>query len=148
MLIQVILFWQNLCLVLVFSGLIFGFQFMLIWYANIPEEITYFITRMMYNPVFRCRCYELCVPILILINSDFKRISWILVMAGVVLAGHYIDFFNMVMPGTVGDRWFIVSEIASMFFLGLFIFVVFTVAKYPLLPKRNPYIEESKHFHY
>jgi hypothetical protein len=104
-------------LVLVFSGLIFGFQFMLIWYANIPEEITYFITRMMYNPVFRC-CYELCVPILILINSDFKRISWILVMAGVVLAGHYIDFFNMVMPGTVGDRWFIVSEIASMFFLG------------------------------
>jgi hypothetical protein len=43
-------------------------------------------------------------------------------MAGVViLAGHYIDFFNMVMPGTVGDRWFIgVSEIASvLFFLGL-----------------------------
>jgi hypothetical protein len=34
-------------------------------------------------------------------------------MAGVVIAGHYIDFFNMVMPGTVGDRWFIgVSEIA------------------------------------
>jgi hypothetical protein len=53
---------------------------------------------------------------LILINSDFKE-SWILVMAGVVLAGHYIDFFNMVMPGTVGDRWFIgVSEIASVLF--------------------------------
>jgi hypothetical protein len=44
-------------------------------------------------------------------------------MAGVViLAGHYIDFFNMVMPGTVGDRWFIgVSEIASCNFFGLFI---------------------------
>jgi hypothetical protein len=29
-------------------------------------------------------------------------------MAGVViLAGHYIDFFNMIMPGTVGDKWFI-----------------------------------------
>jgi hypothetical protein len=55
----------------------------------------------------------------------------------------------MVMPGTVGDRWFIgVSEIARTL-LGLFIFVVFTaLAKYPLLPKRNPYIEESKHFHY
>jgi hypothetical protein len=38
-------------------------------------------------------------------------------MAGVVLAGHYIDFFNMIMPGTVGDRWFIgVSEIASVLF--------------------------------
>jgi hypothetical protein len=44
------------------------------------------------------------------------------------------------MPGTVGDRWFIgVSEIASvMFFLGLFIFVVFTaLAKYPLLQKKK-----------
>jgi hypothetical protein len=57
----------------------------------------------------------------------------------------------MIMPGTVGDRWFIgVSEIASvLFFLGLFIYVVFTaLSKVPLLPKRNPFIEESKHFHY
>ena len=90
--------------------------------------------------------------VLILINTDFKRISWVLVMAGVViLLGHYVDFFNMIMPGTVGDQWFIgVSEIASiLFFLGLFIYVVFTtLAKAPLLAKRNPFIEESKHFHY
>jgi hypothetical protein len=46
----------------------------------------------------------------------------------------------MVMPGTVGDRWFIgVSEVASVLFFGLFIFVCVTaLAKYPLLPKRNP----------
>jgi hypothetical protein len=31
----------------------------------------------------------------------------------------------------------------------LFIFVVFTaLTKAPLLAKRNPFIEESKHFHY
>jgi hypothetical protein len=129
-------------------------QFMLVWYANIPEEITYFITRIqLYNlPFFGAVVMNFVFPILILINTDFKRISWILVMAGVViLAGHYIDFFNMIMPGTVGDRWFIgVSEIASvLFFLGLFIYVVFTaLSKAPLLPKRNPFIEESKHFHY
>jgi hypothetical protein len=91
-------------------------------------------------------------PILILINTDFKRITWVLVMAGVViLLGHYIDFFNMIMPATVGDQWFIgASELGSVsFFLGLFILVVFTaMTKAPLLPKRNPYIEESKHFHY
>jgi hypothetical protein len=129
-------------------------QFMLIWYANIPEEITYFITRIqLYNlPFFGAVVMNFLFPILILINTDFKRISWVLVMAGtVILAGHYIDFFNMIMPGTVGDRWFIgVSEIASvLFFLGLFIYTVFTaLAKAPLLPKRNPFIEESKHFHY
>ncbi|MFT6735435.1 MAG: hypothetical protein ACJAS9_003643 [Polaribacter sp.] len=129
-------------------------QFMLIWYANIPEEITYFITRIeLYNlPFFGAVFMNFLFPILILINTDFKRISWVLVMAGtVILAGHYIDFFNMIMPGTVGDRWFIgISEIASvLFFLGLFIYAVFTaLSKVPLLPKRNPFIEESKHFHY
>ena len=64
---------------------------------------------------------------------------------------HSFDFFNMIMPATVGDQWFIgVSEIASlMFFLGLFIFVVFTaLTKAPLVPKNNPFMEESKHFHY
>ena len=129
-------------------------QFMLIWYANIPEEITYFVTRIqLYNlPFFGAVVMNFLFPILILINTDFKRITWILVMAGIViLLGHYIDFFNMIMPGTVGDRWFIgISEIASvLFFLGLFLYVVFTaLTKAPLLPKRNPFIEESKHFHY
>ncbi|MBC5862336.1 quinol:cytochrome C oxidoreductase [Flavobacterium turcicum] len=129
-------------------------QFMLIWYANIPEEVTYFITRIQdYNlPFFGAVVMNFLFPLLILINTDFKRISWVLVMAGVViLSGHYLDFFNMVMPGTVGDRWFIgVSEISSvLFFLGLFIYVVFSaLAKSPLLAKRNPFIEESKHFHY
>ena len=129
-------------------------QFMLIWYANIPEEITYFITRIeLYNlPFFGAVVMNFVFPILILMNTDFKRITWVLVMAGVViLLGHYIDFFNMVMPATVGDRWFIgIPEISSiLFFLGLFIFVVFSaLTKAPLLPKRNPFIEESKHFHY
>jgi len=129
-------------------------QFMLIWYANIPEEITYFVMRIqVYNlPFFGAVVMNFLFPVLILINTDFKRITWILVMASIViLLGHYVDFFNMIMPGTVGGSWFIgIPEIASLlFFLGLFIFVVFTaLTKAPLLPKRNPYIEESKHFHY
>lgn len=129
-------------------------QFMLIWYANIPEEVTYFVTRIQdFNlPFFGAVAMNFLFPVLILINTDFKRITWVLVMAGtVILLGHYIDFFNMIMPGTVGDQWFIgVPEISSvLFFLGLFIYVVFTaLTKAPLLPKRNPFIEESKHFHY
>ncbi len=129
-------------------------QFMLIWYANIPEEITYFVTRIeIYNlPFFGAVVMNFVFPILILVNTDFKRITWVLVMAGVViLLGHYIDFFTMIMPSAVGDQWFIgAAEIGSvLFFLGLFIFVVFNaLTKVPLLPKRNPYIEESKHFQY
>jgi len=129
-------------------------QFMLIWYSNIPEEVTYYVTRIeQYNlPFFGMLVMNFIFPLLILINTDFKRLSWIIVMAGIViLFGHYIDFFNMIMPATVGDQWFIgMPEIGSiLFFLGLFIFVVFTaLTKAPLEPKNNPYIEESKHFHY
>lgn len=129
-------------------------QFMLMWYANIPEEVTYFVTRIeQYNlPFFGMLAMNFIFPVLILLNTDFKRLSWIVVMAGIViLCGHYIDFFNMIMPATVGDQWFIgAGEIGSvLFFLGLFILVVFTaLTKAPLMVKRNPYIEESKHFHY
>lgn len=129
-------------------------QFMLIWYANIPEEVTYFITRINdYTlPFWGAVGLNFIFPFLTLINTDFKRVAPIVVTAGVViLFGHYIDFFNMIMPATVGDQWFIgVSEIGSvLFFLGLFILVVFTaLTKAPLTPKRNPYMEESKHFHY
>jgi hypothetical protein len=129
-------------------------QFMLMWYANIPEEVTYFVTRIEeYNlPFFGMLAMNFIFPVLILLNTDFKRLSWIIVMAGIViLCGHYIDFFNMIMPATVGDQWFIgAGEIgAILFFFGLFIFVVFTaLTKAPLIVKRNPYLEESKHFHY
>ena len=73
-------------------------------------------------------------------------------MAGTcILVGHYLDFYNMIMPGTVGASWFIgFAEIgAILFFAGLFILTGFkALTKAPLLAKNNPMIEESKHFHY
>ncbi len=129
-------------------------QFMLMWYSNIPEEVTYFKFRIEhYNlPFFGMVVMNFVFPILILINTDFKRVPWIITMAGIIiLSGHYLDFHNMIFPATVGDQWFIgISEISSiLFFAGLFIYVVFTtLTKAPLLPKGNPLIEESKHFHY
>lgn len=129
-------------------------QFMLIWYSNIPEEVTYYIQRIEdYNlPFFGMLVMNFLFPLLILMNSDFKRVNWFVVMAGIViLLGHYVDIFNMVMPGTVGQAWsFGFVEIGSlMFFFGLFVLIVFSsLTKRPLEPKRNPLIEESKHFHY
>jgi len=129
-------------------------QFMLQWYSNIPEEVTYFIFRIQeYNlPFFGMLLLNFALPLLLLINTDFKRLSWIVVMAGTcIIVGHYLDFFIMISPGTVGGSWFIgVPEIAAlMFFIGLFIYVGFTaISKAPLLAKNNPLIEESKHFHY
>ena len=129
-------------------------QFMLIWYSNIPEEVTYFITLIEdYNlPFFGMLVMNFIFPLLILMNSDYKRINYFIVMAGIViLLGHYMDVFNMIMPSAVGDQWFIgAAEIGGfLFFLGLFIFIVFKeMTKAPLLAKGDPYMGESERFHY
>lgn len=129
-------------------------QYMLIWYSNIPEEVTYFISR--FNdyqlPFLGMVVLNFVFPLLMLMNSDFKRVPWFIVMAGVIiLFGHYIDIFVMIMPATVGDRWFIgIPEISSiLLFAGLFLFVVFTsLTKAPLLVEGYPFRKESEDFHY
>ncbi|MFT4698123.1 MAG: hypothetical protein ACI9SJ_001260 [Flavobacteriaceae bacterium] len=129
-------------------------QFMLIWYANIPEEVTYFVTRIEdYNlPFFGMLALNFIFPLLLLMNSDYKRVNWFVVLTGIViLAGHYVDLFVMVMPATVGTSWYIgLPEIGAMlFFFGLFVYVVFTaLTKQPLIAKHNPFIKESKQYHY
>ena len=129
-------------------------QFMLIWYANIPEEVTYFVQRIdQYRlPFFGMIAMNFIFPLLLLMNSDYKRVNWFVVMTGiVVLLGHYLDVFNMIMPATVGEQWTIgIPEIgAVLFFGGAFIFWVFrALSKAPLQPSRNPFIEESRQFHY
>ncbi len=129
-------------------------QFMLIWYSNIPEEVTYFLTRIDdYNlPFFGMVVMNFVFPLLILMSSDYKRSNWIIVMAGIVIVlGHYIDIFNMIMPATVGDQWFIGwAEIGGfLFFAGLFIYVVFrALTKAPLEASGDPYVGESERFVY
>jgi hypothetical protein len=129
-------------------------QFMLIWYSNIPEEVTYFITRIEdYNiTFFGMIAMNFLFPLLILMNSDYKRTNYFIIMAGIVIIlGHYLDVFNMIMPSAVGDQWFIgIPEVGGFFFfLGLFIYIVFTaLTKAPLLAKGDPYMGESERFHY
>jgi hypothetical protein len=119
-------------------------QFMLIWYSNIPEEVTYFITRIEdYNiTFFGMIAMNFLFPLLILMNSDYKRTNYFIIMAGIVIIlGHYLDVFNMIMPSAVGDQWFIgIPEVGGFFFfLGLFIYIVFTaLTKAPLLAKGDP----------
>lgn len=129
-------------------------QFMLIWYANIPEEASYFVMRVQhYNlPFFGMLVLNFVFPILILMNTDFKRIPWIVELVGVLLlVGHYIDIYLLVVPSTVGTYGsFGITEIAAiLFFLGLFILIVGTaLGKVSLKPTGNPFIKESENYHY
>lgn len=129
-------------------------QFMLYWYANVPEEVNYFFGRfehysMTFLPML---ILNFLIPLLVMVSSSIKRnYKVITIMAVVVLIGHWVDYFNMVMPGTVGPFWNIgLLEIGATFFLvGVFIFAVFTaLSRLKLIPKGNPYVHESVIYEY
>jgi len=129
-------------------------QFMLIWYADIPEETTYYAQR--FNeyklPFLSMVVMNFLFPVLLLINSDFKSIPWFVVLGGIVIIlGHYVDLFIMIMPGTVGAQWgFGIGEISGfLFFLGIFIYATFSAfAKANPVVKGNPFLHESETHHY
>ena len=139
----------------IFWSYFFFDQFMLQWYSHQPEETVYWIPRLLgaYQPLFiSMLVLNFLLPFFLLISSDFKKVSSIIVTAGIfIIVGHYIDIFMLISPATVGDNWsFGFSEIGNLlFFSGLFIFVVFnSLSKVPLLAKGNPFMKESEHFHY
>ena len=129
-------------------------QFMLIWYADIPEETTYFVMRFTeYKlPFLGMVVMNFVFPILLLLNSDFKSKPWFVFIGGfVILVGHYVDVFIMVMPSTVGSQWYFgIPEMSAIcFFVGLLIFTTLRAfSKVSPIPAGNPFLKESEHFHY
>ena len=128
-------------------------QFMLIWYANIPEEVTYYVARFdQYSiPFMTALGFNFVVPIIMLMSRDSKRLSnRVLIIGSIVLFGHYLDFFVMIMPGTVGSYWQIgFVEIGTFLgYTGLFIYVVTRkLSQINLIPKNHPMLKESESFH-
>ncbi|MDP1803259.1 MAG: quinol:cytochrome C oxidoreductase, partial [Bacteroidota bacterium] len=127
-------------------------QFMLIWYADIPEEIIYYQTRwenfkgLMWTVFF----VNFAFPMVMLMSRDSKRNFFFLMFVGtIIFIGHYMDVIMIVMPGTVGHHWHGLSwmEFGNFFFfLGLFLYVVLNaLAKAPLLVKNHPFLSESLH---
>ena len=130
-------------------------QFMLIWYANIPEEVTYFMERIElsnYRFLFWfSAAINFVVPTIVLMSRDAKRNTNFLIVASVViLIGHWINSYLLFAPGTLHDHGHLgFTELGmGLGFLGLFFFVVFrSLTTRPLSVKHHPFLEESKHLH-
>jgi hypothetical protein len=125
-------------------------QFMLIWYANIPEETVYFKHRVegAYKGIFYFNLIiNFVCPILILMKRAPKRNYTLMTfMAVLILFGHWIDFYQMVMgslsPDHVTLGW-LDFGILSLF-VGLMIFFVGrSLASKPLVAKYHPFLKES-----
>ena len=130
-------------------------QFLLIYYANIPEETVYFYQRMKVAPYswifFANLLLNFVLPFLLLMTRDAKRhMSMLKVVCPIVIVGHWFDFFNMITPGVMqGGGGIGFLEIGlGLIFTAAFLYVVLTnLAKSPLIAKNHPMMEESMHHH-
>lgn len=130
-------------------------QYMLIWYSNQPEETKYFIERIgtathagPYKGIFFLNLIlNFICPLLILMKKSTKR-SWTLMtfMAVLIIFGHWIDLYQMVMPGTLGDHAEMMPfefGVAALF-IGLIMWGVGRyITKHSLTAKNHPFLKES-----
>ncbi|MCS4435087.1 quinol:cytochrome C oxidoreductase [Aquiflexum gelatinilyticum] len=130
-------------------------QFLLIYYANIPEESVYFIERLqsdVYSPfIFVNLVLNFFLPFLVLMTRDAKRHGIFLkLICSLIIIGHWFDFFLMVQPGTLGHNGgFGLMEVGMLLVFGsLVTYVVLNnLSKRNLIAKNHPMLEESYHHH-
>jgi len=139
----------------VFWTYIWFSQFMLIYYANIPEETVYFIERLQHSPyswIFYANLIlNFVLPFLLLMTRDAKRhMAMLKVVCPIVIVGHWFDFYNMITPGIMqynGGIGLLEIGLACIFF-ALFLWVSLSaLSKMPLVAKNHPMMGESLNHH-
>lgn len=130
-------------------------QYMLIWYANIPEETVYFKPRVTsknysgpYSGIFWFMfIINFLAPLLLLMKRGTKRnYTSMTFMAIVILFGHWLDYYQQVyaslFPAHVELSLFEFGVGAG--FVGLVMFSTGNaLSKYQLLARNHPFVKES-----
>ena len=129
-------------------------QFMLIWYANLPEE-TFWMIKRTYTSWggvgIALMVMRFGIPFFALMPVKVKENEIALItIAGIILVGHWLDLYWMILPAFsergVALGW---TEIGiTLGFLGLFGWMVLRfLSRHPVAPHRDPLFEESVRFH-
>jgi hypothetical protein len=139
----------------IFWGYVWFAQYMLIWFANIPEETIYFIPRVTsnhnsgpYSGLFWFMfIINFFVPFLLLMKRGAKRnytnMTFICI---VILFGHWLDYYQMVFASVSPDHvpLNLMDFGIAAGFVGLIMLVVGRMLnKYPMIAKNHPFIKES-----
>ena len=138
-------------------------QYMLVFAANIVEEIPYFIARIshgwQYLAIFLV-VFHFAVPFLLLLSRDLKRTPHrLVVVATWLLVIRFIDLFMLISPefdASGANLHLLTGEHESRFYVhwldlaaplavgGLWLWMFFTqLAQRPLLAFADPYLRES-----
>ena len=127
-------------------------QWMLIWYAGIPEEATWYHRRwadgwqfVAYLLIFG----HFVAPFVLLISRVQKRaLRWLQVMCFWVILMHIVDIYWFVLPQAGGFQVQL-ADIGALLFVGgvFFTYVFWQLGRVPLLPVGDPRLQRSLHHH-
>lgn len=129
-------------------------QFMLIWYANLPEETEYYIMRAQGGWMgisLALLIFRFVVPFLALLPRNAKRNdNHVLLISAIVLIFQYVDIYWMVYPnffdGHVTFGFWEIGIFAG--FAGIFILCLISFwTKHSLVPLKDPRIHEAISHH-
>lgn len=129
-------------------------QFMLIWYANVPEETEYYIMRSQNGWLaisFLLLIFRFIVPFIALLPRGLKRNdNHVIAVSVLILVMQYLDIYWMVYPNyNDGAIKFGIQEIGIFLgFLGLFLLGITTFfKKYSLVALKDPRLHEAINHH-
>ncbi len=128
-------------------------QFLLIWYANLPEETIFYLARSSggwMGATLSLLVFKFAVPFLLLLPRAAKRSpAHLTVVCALVLVMQYIDIHWMVYPN-FSETWILSWQEVGAFlmFAGVFMWSVTSfLSKNSVVPLKDPRIEESMHHH-
>jgi hypothetical protein len=130
-------------------------EYMLIWYANFPEETGHFIRRQTgaWGPLFVANmCVTWLIPFFVLLPKPVKRSPSMLVKVScLILVGRWLDLYLLIYPSTLGSE----SVTFGIWELGMAIgapglFMLIFVNRFRSaapVPIADPMLEASLHHH-
>ena len=125
-------------------------QYLLIWYGNLPEEVSYYF-KSTNGPWLYLFALNLTVnwiiPFIVLLSARAKRMPKILAMMSVLLlCGHWLDLYLLIMPAVWSVPRIGVFEIfiTTGCLALLYLIFIHGLARAPLVPLNDPVLAYEK----
>lgn len=128
-------------------------QFMLMWYANLPEEVFWYKERLdgLWLPLLLViAVLHFLLPFLLLIPREAKSNPRRLAVASLsMLAGHLLDLYWLVLPALGRNLRFSLVELSfAIFFISIALLSIRrSIGKHEDMPVGDPFLKEGLEFH-
>jgi len=129
-------------------------QYLLIWYGNIPEEVTHYVPRTNgpWLYLFALNLFaNWIVPFVVLLSARTKRNPKVLVaICTLLLLGHWLDLYLLVIPNfsPAGPNFGLQELAIAAGYLALaYLLFIRSLARAPLTPLHDPILAYEAHAH-